>query len=418
MKRCGLICLLLVGLGAVVAHADPIVAPGARVAVCGDSITEQRQYCRFIEDYLLACQPQLHTINMQFGWGGDTARGFDSRYVHDMMPFKPTLVTTCYGMNDGGYRAFTDDTGKNYQAPMTDLVTKLKAAGVTVLVGGPGAVDTKTFRNDPAQAKVYNETLGQLSDIAHKIATDNGMPFADVHGALIDAMGKAKAALGEDFQVCGGDGVHPGSDGHLVMAYAYLKAMGFDGDLGTITVDMKGPATATGGHKVLGGANGTAQIESSRYPFCFWGSDKDSNGTVSILPFVPFNQDLNRLTLIVKNLDAAQAKVTWGDQSKTFAKADLEKGINLAAEFLVNPFSQAFAKLDGAVAQKENYETFLVKSAVSPWRGTEDLLKAYPDILADEAALQAKLWAVETKYAADMPTHVTPVQHTITVAPA
>ena len=415
MKRCVWLSLVLAVVYAGGVHADPLVAVGARVGVCGDSITEQRQYSRFIEDYLLACQPQLQTVNMQFGWGGDTAAGFDSRFVHDMMPFKPTVVTTCYGMNDGGYQPFNDGVGKRYEDPLRDLVSKLKAAGVTVVVGGPGAVESGTTvggKNTPTE--VYNENLKQLSEIARKVAADNGFAFADVHDAMIDAMAKAKAALGDKFMVCGGS-VHPGADGHLVMAYAYLKAMGFDGDLGTITIDMKGPSTATGGHKVLDGANGKAEIESSRYPFCFWGKPDDSNGTVSILPFVPFNQDLNRLTLVVKNLDAAQAKVTWGNQSKTFAKADLEKGINLAAEFLDNPFSQAFQKLDNAVAQKENFETFLVKGAVSPWRGTEDMLKGDPDILADEAAMQAKLWAHETKYGADVPALVVPVKHTITV---
>jgi hypothetical protein len=230
-------------------------------------------------------------------------------------------------------------------------------------------------------------------------------------------MGKAKAALGESFQVCGGDGVHPGADGHLVMAYAYLKAMGFDGNLGTITVDMKGPATATGGHKVLGGTNGTAQIESSRWPFCFSGKPDDPDGTVSILPFVPFNQDLNRLTLVVKNLDAAQAKVTWGDQSKTFPKADLETGINLAAEFLNNPFSAAFQKLDAAVAQKENFETFMIKGEISQYPGLLGTLDNNPQVAAALNIISAALWARQAKEAAAVRALVTPVQYTITVTP-
>lgn len=243
------------------------------------------------------------------------------------------------------------------------------------------------------------------------------MPFADVHDTMMDVMAKAKAALGDKYLVCGG-AVHPGPNGHLVMAYAFLKAMGFDGDLGTITVDMKGPATATGGHKVLGGTNGTAQIESSRYPFCFYGKPDDPNGTASILPFVPFNQDLNRLTLVVKHLDAAQAKVTWGDQSKTFPQADLETGLNLAAEFLDNPFCAAFQKLDGAVAQKQAFETFLIRNFISPSAWAMEFLKSDPDLTAAVNALHDKFWAREAKYADDVRALVTPVKYTITVEPA
>ncbi len=43
--------------------------------------------------------PQLQTVTMQFGWSGDTARGMNSRVIHDVLPFKPTVATRCYGMN-------------------------------------------------------------------------------------------------------------------------------------------------------------------------------------------------------------------------------------------------------------------------------------------------------------------------------
>ncbi len=242
------------------------------------------------------------------------------------------------------------------------------------------------------------------------------MPFADAHNTMMDAMTKAKAVLGDAYQVAGADGVHPKVSGHLVMAYAFLKAMGFDGDLGTIALDMKGASTATGGHQVLNGVNGKAEVESSRWPFCFYGKPDDAAGTVSILPFVPFNQDLNRLTLVVRNLHAAQGKVTWGEQTKTFAKADLEQGINLAAEFLDNPFSAAFRKLDEAVGTKEQFDWFLVQEVIYPWSWAETRLQAPdPDLLAEGAAGHGKLWARQGRKAEDLRAIVTPIKHTITV---
>ena len=63
----------------------------------------------------------------------------------------------------------------------------------------------------------------------------------------------------------------------------------------------------------------------------------DSGGTVSILPFTPFQQDLNRFVLRVRHLSASKAEVVWGNEKKVFNKADLEKGINLAEEFSNNP---------------------------------------------------------------------------------
>ncbi|HEY3376633.1 MAG TPA: SGNH/GDSL hydrolase family protein [Armatimonadota bacterium] len=411
-------CLLLLLTSLSLASAQaaaPIVPKGARVAVIGDSITEQKLYSRFIELYLIACMPQLDARVMQFGWGGEAARGFAGRMNNDLALFKPTMATTCYGMNDGGYRAFTPEIGKYYETPMRDIVTRLKAAGVTVVVGSPGAVDTKYFmRCDPA---IYNDNLAHLRDIAKKAADDAGMPFANVHDALIDAMAKAKATLGDAFSVCGGDGVHPPAAGHLVMAYAFLKAMGFDGNLGAITIDMKGTATADGGHKVLSANGGVVEIESSRYPFCFYGNEKDYNGTRSILPFVPFNQDLNRLTLVVKNLGAEQGKVTWGATSKVFSRADLEKGINLAAEFTDNPFTPVFQKLDAAVSVKQNYETYLIKSQITGYPYLQTLSGNDPEMIAAIEAFRNKLWAFEETQQNKVRAALVPVKHTITVSP-
>ena len=47
-----------------------------RVAICGDSITEQKMYSMYMEDYLLICQPQAQVQAIQFGWSGETTWGF------------------------------------------------------------------------------------------------------------------------------------------------------------------------------------------------------------------------------------------------------------------------------------------------------------------------------------------------------
>src|SRR3978361_1706167 len=88
--------------------AEPKLKSGDFVAVIGDSITEQRLYSVFIEDYLLMCQPEKVRVT-QFGWGGETAAGFERRMANDLLRFKPTVATTCFGMNDGGYSPMNPD---------------------------------------------------------------------------------------------------------------------------------------------------------------------------------------------------------------------------------------------------------------------------------------------------------------------
>ena len=133
---------------------------------------------------------------------------------------------------------------------------------------------------------------------------------------MFDAMTKAQAALGKEYDVCGRDGFHPGNNGQLLMAYAFLKGLGLDGKIGEVNVDLKGTSSTTSGHKVLGGSAGAIELESARWPFCFQGDEKSSSGTRSILPFTSFNSDLNRFVLKVNGLDTTHATVKWGNAEK------------------------------------------------------------------------------------------------------
>ncbi|CAN5784941.1 SGNH/GDSL hydrolase family protein [soil metagenome] len=407
----GLLFSAALAFSATLARAEGL-QPNDTVAICGDSITEQKLYSVFMEDYLLMCQPAPKLQTVQFGWSGETAQGFLARLKNDVLAFKPTVATTCYGMNDGGYAALAPERATLYKTSMEGIVKTFKENGVRFLVvGSPGAVDTDSFKK--LSPDVYNKTLSELTAIAREVAEKNGCAFANVHDVMVDVMAKAKAKYGKTYIVGGGDGIHPGANGHIIMAYAFLKALGCSGDIGTITLDLKsGSADATEGHKVLSAKDGTVEVESSRYPFCFTGTPTDPTGTIGITEFLPFNQDLNRFILVVKNAPAGQLKVTWGTESKTFSSADLEKGINLAAEFPQNPFSKPFATVEAVIREQQIYETPATKSmmhSLLDWRKNfpenEDSYKKMADkiVQKDVALREATAKAI------------VPVKHTITV---
>src|SRR5580765_2145331 len=50
-----------------------VLKKGDRLAICGDSITEQKMYSRIMEDYLTMCVPELEISVRQFGWSGEHA---------------------------------------------------------------------------------------------------------------------------------------------------------------------------------------------------------------------------------------------------------------------------------------------------------------------------------------------------------
>ncbi|MEN6449919.1 MAG: SGNH/GDSL hydrolase family protein [Thermoguttaceae bacterium] len=346
---------------------DAALRPGDYVAVVGDSITEQRLYSMYIEDYLLMCKPTSGLRVTQFGWSGETAPGFAARMANDMLRFHPNVATTCFGMNDGAYSPMDPAKEQRYRDAQKSIVAQMKKAGVRlIVVGSPGCVDADTFAgHNPKAAIMYNKTLSQLRDVAESVAAEEGVVFADVFDPMMDVMTKAKAKYGKDYHVAGADGVHPFPNGHLVMAYAFLKALGCDGDIGTIKVDLAAnKAEASDGHKVLSFADGRMEIESEKYPFCFFGDPAKPNSTRGVLEFFPFNEDLNRFKLVVANLGAEKAKITWGKTTKEFTAAQLEKGVNLAAEFLDNPFAKPFRKVQEQVRRQQDMEVGLIKTLI------------------------------------------------------
>jgi lysophospholipase L1-like esterase len=406
-------CVLLVF--AAVSFAQQSLQSGDRVAICGDSITEQKIYSLYMEDYLLMCQPQAKVQAIQFGWSGETTWGFAGRIDSDVLPFKPTVATTFYGMNDGGYTMLADDRAKQFQDATTQIVESFKKAGVRyIVVGSPGAVDTDTFHflSTPA---VYNKTLEQLGEMAQAIAKKENVAFVDVHSEMLNVMAAAKAKYGKSYVFAGPDGIHPGPNGHLVIAYCFLKALGCDGDIGTITFDAAShKADASPGHKIISVHGNDIQIESSKYPFCFYGDPATSNATSGIIQFFPFNTDLNRFMLIVKNTPSPQTKITFGKTSKVFTAEQLAQGINLAAEFLDNPFCSAFSNAEQAIEAQQAFETPAVKQLLHN-------APQYRDLLPAEQETFNRLVAATLKRDQDLrdaaAAAVTPVDYAITVEP-
>ena len=113
------LCLVLLTLVLTLStSAQNKLQPNDFVAIAGDSITEQKLYSVFIQDYLLMCKPQPDLRAMQFGWGGETSWGFLSKMPNEALKFDMTVATTCYGMNDGGYSPMNPQKAQKYREAM------------------------------------------------------------------------------------------------------------------------------------------------------------------------------------------------------------------------------------------------------------------------------------------------------------
>ncbi|MDP8243930.1 MAG: SGNH/GDSL hydrolase family protein [Candidatus Hinthialibacter antarcticus] len=384
-----------------------ILKEGDRLAICGDSITEQKMYSRIIETYLTVCVPQLKITARQFGWSGEQATGFFHRMENDVLRFHPTIATTCYGMNDHRYQPYNAEYGDLYQTTSQAIMRLFKDNGVRVIQGAPGTVGKMPSWVKQAKGTVndLNLSLLEFRNIGVRLAQDENVAFADVFLPMLVEGFHAKQKYGDEYMISGKDGVHPGWAGQLVMAYAFLKAMGLDGEIGTITLDLaSGEASASQGHRIVSVKDNEIQMDSSRYPFCATGELDQDSSIRSGMTLVPFNQELNRFMLIVNNAPAGQYKVTWGETSKTYSAKELSEGVNLADDFFVNPFSEAFNRVDEAVFKKQAYETKQVKQLFHGEEGRANMDKTV-DLTEEVRAPLAK--SIQSTFQ--------PVQHSLRV---
>lgn len=391
-----------------------LLQEGDRLAICGDSITEQKMYSRLMETYLTVCVPQLKVTVRQYGWSGEKTDGFLRRMEKDCLTFKPTVATLAYGMNDSRYRPFDVTNGQWYEDHYTAIVRTFKEHDVRVVVGSPGCAGkiAEWVKSRAGTLEQHNLHLCALRDIAMEVAAREDVRFADIFWPMLQAQVFAPeqhhATQEKPYLVAGHDGIHPGWAGQVIMAWSMLRSLGLDGDIGTITVDVaNNQATASDGHEVNGFADGKITITSHRYPFCAEGDVDDHNSIRSGMTLVPFAEDLNRLRLIVKTSGPNKWNVTWGATSRQYTSDELANGINLAWDFPVNPFTAAFNKVDAAVAQKQAYETEQVKRIFHGKEGRNDF----------DAAVK-RTEAIRQPLADAIASAMQPVIHEIQIQPA
>lgn len=379
-----------------------LLRQGDRLAIVGDSITEQKIYSRIIETYLTVCVPQFAIQTRQYGWSGERAEGFLRRMDRDCLRFKPTIATLAYGMNDTRYRPFDVLNGKWYHDHYSEVVAKLKDSGARVVVGSPGCAGkiASWVKSRSGTLDEHNLHLCALRDIALQVAEEQNVAFADIFWPMYQQQILAARKYGtaeKPYEIAGRDGIHPGGAGHLLMAYAFLRAMGLNGEIATIKFDYRADtATTSEGHKIEGCEKGIIRLTSQRYPFCADGPIDQDDSIRSGMSLVPFDRDLNRFMLHVSGFDASRAKITWGLHSAVVSGEQLAKGINLAMLFPRNPFNTAFNAVDSAVAAKQAFETQQIKKVFHGKEGKQDMVAAVARTEKERATLVAKIAAAKS----------------------
>lgn len=264
MKRfaCVFLALLLLTVPAQ-ADSPPIqvgaasLEAGDTVVFLGDSITHQRLYTQYIEDFFITRYPNVPLKFHNAGIGGDKAWDALQRLDRDVLSKKPELVTILLGMNDGRYQAFNHEIFSTYETDMTELLDRLEASETNVSPITPTMFDAVAARarmkSRPREESVlrqYNAVLAYFGTWVRGEADRRGMQSIDMFSPLNQL---TRVARKDDpaFTFIK-DAIHPGTDGQLIMAHSWLENLGMQSSVSNITLvpTRKGYRARAAGGKV------------------------------------------------------------------------------------------------------------------------------------------------------------------------
>ena len=325
-----------------------LLKPNDRIVFLGDSITEQHLYTNYVQSYLLGRFPEMKLEFFNAGWGGDTAPGGLARLDRDVLALEPTVVTICYGMNDGAYMLPSEAIRTRFVEGMTGLIGRLKSQGIRIALLTPGFGEEAP--NPNLKAVQYNSKgLRVLADAVLALARKHHLPVFDIHKLMNEVYARGAAAQ-PGFSLAP-DGFHPGEPGHLVMAFGLLKALGVPERREAIAANVRSrkassaqvgqasclPAGGTPAPLVIRQRDGyRLDLSLDSIPFYV---DPPAR---KALPYLPFQETFNSVRLAVEGLDGGRYHVRLnGAPLGQWPAKRLADGIDIAELWTSEPLLKA-----------------------------------------------------------------------------
>jgi lysophospholipase L1-like esterase len=335
-------------------HAeDFFFKDGDRVVMIGDSITEQHLYSNYVEMWTVTRFPKWKIAFRNVGIGGDRSVGGNSRFARDVLLHKPTAMTVDFGMNDGSYREFSDQTFKPYMDGLQGMADQATAANIRTAWVTPQPLD-----NDE-QGKTaltgYNQTLEKFSDGVRAISEKNRGKFVDQFHPYLQVLDAARSKADKYNRITAGDAVHPGPPGQALMAASILKGMNFPSLVAAVEIDAKQNKVVSQENCTVEGLQATAtsvKFKKLDKALPFFPEDASS-----ILPWTPILDELNDYKIQVTGLAPGKYKVRIDSVDVAELSAEsLGAGVDIAAEVLKSgPIAEQAKKVKEAVENKNRY---------------------------------------------------------------
>ena len=289
---------------------------GERVAFLGDSITQGGRYLGYLQLFHNLRHPGSRTTFLNAGVSGDTATGGLKRFDWDVAPQKPDRVFVMFGMNDVDHGLYAEGkTGAEvdrrreavftrYRGNLAAIAGKVDALGAKLVPMTPTPFDEYAAKASRAPEKGCNEIgLRRMAEIVRETAASNGTETVELFAPFTEILKRHPGR----FQP---DRVHPGEEGHVLIAAAILLAQGETPLVGETAIDA-------------------SQLPYRYAPTAFPLPLTDDYRKADEV--FPVTDNLNREMLVIRGLEPGP----WileadGQPIGTFSAAALASGVNLA----------------------------------------------------------------------------------------
>ncbi|MCL4640162.1 MAG: GDSL-type esterase/lipase family protein [Olivibacter sp.] len=337
---------------------------GDRVVFAGNSITEAGLYENYIWLYYITHFPDMKLQVFNAGIGGDVAGQIYDRLPRDIMEKDPSVLIVTFGMNDSKYFEYQDTTKTaqtRREAVDTAYANFLKIEeflkgrpGIRKIIMSSSPYD-ETMRNEKNYFPGKSQTMEEIAGFQQDVARKNRWEYVDLLHPML-AITEKEQGENPAFTLTGPDRIHPGSAGHFVMAYLFLKEQGLAGKaVADVSIDVPSRKVEKSDNAKIK----SLKVEPSVIRFDYlsntlpypidtlprvWENSQIQRDALSV---IPFTEEFNQERLMVKGLKAGNyALKIDGEWIGAFSATEWAKGINLAEITHTPQYKQALELME------------------------------------------------------------------------
>ena len=213
-----------------------LIQPNSTLLMIGDSITDCGRvrpvgtgsfdahgngYVSFVDALLTARYPEKRIRVINMGVSGDTVRDLKDRWQTNVLDLTPDWLSVMIGINDvwghfgADLRPERQVSLEGYSKTLDELIKMTCPTLKGLVLMTPYLIEPNRAEPMRKMMDEYGSIVGKLSKKYHTILVDTQVAFDAVLNQL-HPMGLAY------------DRVHPFGTGHMVLARAFLQAVGYE----------------------------------------------------------------------------------------------------------------------------------------------------------------------------------------------